>query len=94
MCAITGLISRDGYFEEGREIYGMADMMFHRGPDAQGFASYGDNLIRPFRKGDCVPPSKVLLGFDRLSIRDISTNGMQPMISGDRKVAVVFNGEI
>ncbi|MDE6760100.1 MAG: asparagine synthase (glutamine-hydrolyzing) [Lachnospiraceae bacterium] len=34
------------------------------------------------------------LGFVRLSIMDLSDNGMQPMESDDGKVTIVFNGEI
>lgn len=50
----------------------------HRGPDAQGL----------YEREDCV------LGHNRLSIIDLSPAGAQPMVSGDDRVALVFNGEI
>jgi len=50
----------------------------HRGPDMSRIVECG-NLI---------------MCFARLSIIDISENGMQPMFSEDGRVALVFNGEI
>ena len=50
----------------------------NRGPDAQ-------QVI-------CNPNE--LLGFARLSIRDLSNDGMQPMFSDDEKYSIVFNGEV
>lgn len=50
----------------------------HRGPDDTGF--YGD--------------ASVLLGFNRLSIIDLSSKGHQPMSNEDGTVWIVFNGEI
>lgn len=50
----------------------------HRGPDAQKVVNL-DSFI---------------FAFSRLSIRDLSDRGMQPMISFDGNVAIIFNGEI
>ena len=50
----------------------------HRGPDDQGTFRY----------------SNLILGQNRLSIQDLSTNGHQPFISKDGKFVLVFNGEI
>lgn len=50
----------------------------HRGPDSQKIITFGS----------------FYLGFVRLAIQDISKNAMQPMISDDGNVALVFNGEI
>lgn len=52
--------------------------LFHRGPDDAGLER---------GKG-------WLLGFRRLSILDLSPAGHQPFFSGDRRRAIVFNGEI
>ena len=38
--------------------------------------------------------SDIYLGFTRLSINDVSINGMQPMSSNDKKVHLICNGEI
>lgn len=54
------------------------ECMRHRGPDA----------IKVSRQGDFT------LAFARLSIIDLSENGMQPMFSYDNQVGIVFNGEI
>ena len=50
-----------------------------RGPDYQGY--WSNNI-------------SVQLGFNRLSILDLSEAGNQPMISPSQKFAIVFNGEI
>ena len=53
---------------------------FHRGPDAQGF---------------WVSPQKnVVLGHQRLSIIDLNPISNQPFFTLDKKLAIVFNGEI
>ncbi len=54
--------------------------MIHRGPDAEG--SFCD-----VNHGIC-------LGHRRLSIRDLSENGAQPMVSHDGRYVIAFNGEI
>lgn len=50
----------------------------HRGPDGERIEEY-ENFV---------------FAFVRLSIRDLSKAAMQPMVSGDGKVAVIFNGEL
>ncbi|MCH4191031.1 MAG: asparagine synthase (glutamine-hydrolyzing) [Butyrivibrio sp.] len=61
----------------------MNDTMYHRGPNDSGVEIY------PFRDGYNV-------GFAqrRLSIMDLSPLGHQPMHSDNRRVSVIFNGEI
>ena len=50
----------------------------HRGPDHQASLIEGN----------------VFLGHTRLSIQDLSESGNQPMISGDGRYVIIFNGEI
>lgn len=57
----------------------MASAMAHRGPDGEGF--------------DIHVPSGVHLAHRRLAILDVA-GGVQPMLSADGAVAIVFNGEI
>ena len=38
--------------------------------------------------------SKVYFGFNRLSIRDLSVNGDQPMMNKTEDLVLVFNGEV
>lgn len=52
--------------------------MYHRGPDGTRIENLGD----------------FTLAFNRLAIMDLSENGMQPMFSDDKQIAIVFNGEI
>mgnify|MGYP003392997852 CR=1 FL=1 len=56
----------------------MVGSLSHRGPDDRGVFL----------------EQKVGLGHTRLSIIDLSPTGHQPMFSGDKKIGIVFNGEI
>lgn len=95
MCGISGII----YKRKDRryDIFSMMDVQKHRGPDDEGavdFAWNGDIRVkdRNMNNYDVVPSGSI--GFNRLSIRDISMNGHQPMISDDGKTVLAFNGEI
>lgn len=54
--------------------------MAHRGPDASGTWESDDG--------------RVVFGHQRLSIVDLSANGMQPMTSHSGRYVIAFNGEI
>lgn len=56
----------------------LLDISIKRGPDQQGFWS----------------DTNCQLGFNRLSILDLSENGKQPFVSPSGKFVLVFNGEI
>ncbi len=78
MCGIAGLC---GYNNNGeKNIKRMTDRLVHRGPDSSGIWNS--------------PGDTVWLGHRRLSIRDLSENGSQPMISRSGRFAIVYNGEI
>ena len=81
MCGICGFISRDDITTEQLKI--MNDEMFHRGPDDSGEEIY------PLKKGYSLG-----LAQRRLSILDLSPLGHQPMHSKDKRISLVFNGEI
>ncbi len=55
----------------------MTAVLSHRGPDSDGF----------FMENNCG------LGFKRLSILDVSSNGNQPMASLNSRFIIVYNGE-
>jgi asparagine synthase (glutamine-hydrolysing) len=57
---------------------GMCDVIAHRGPDQQGIHD----------------EEGITLGFQRLSILDLSHNGNQPMSNRDGSIMLVYNGEI
>ena len=61
----------------------MNDTMYHRGPNDSGQEIY-------VMKGG----SSIGIAQRRLSILDLSVAGHQPMHSPDRRISVVFNGEI
>ena len=58
----------------------MSKELSHRGPNANG--TWIDDT------------NKLGFGHSRLSIRDLSQNGNQPMISSCKRYVIVYNGEI
>jgi asparagine synthase (glutamine-hydrolysing) len=56
----------------------MTDALAHRGPDGEGQVAYGP----------------IGLGHRRLAIIDLSTLGLQPMVSRSGRYVMTFNGEI
>jgi asparagine synthase (glutamine-hydrolysing) len=83
MCGIAGIVSYEGEAKEpafAAAIREMAGLMRRRGPDDEGFWQ--------------APDGRLQLGFRRLAIVDLTAAGHQPMISGDGRSAIVFNGEI
>jgi len=100
MCGITGYINLiDKSIKETATILNMLRIQKHRGPDDSGVRAFslisGKSL-----KLDPNEPSKIdqrfegIIGFNRLSILDLSMNGHQPMVSPDQKVILTLNGEI
>ena len=79
MCGFTGYF--DPNFEHHEKIIkAMSDQIKSRGPDSCGF--HIDRNIG------------ISLGHRRLSIQDLSENGSQPMQTKDKRLTLVFNGEI
>lgn len=79
MCGIIGYISRS-VPADPRLVLEMASRIAHRGPDAAD--SWHDDA------------AGVALAHRRLSILDLTQAGRQPMISADKRLVLVFNGEI
>ncbi|MCX6790711.1 MAG: asparagine synthase (glutamine-hydrolyzing), partial [Candidatus Gribaldobacteria bacterium] len=82
MCRITGFWDLNYRGDYGLEttVDKMNQTLKHGGPDEQDF--YVDNQ-RHLALASC-----------RLAILDLSPLGHQPMFSDDRKISLVFNGEI
>src|SRR5688572_305243 len=83
MCGITGFIQPDSGSDGGRLralVRDMTDTMVRRGPDSSGI------WVDPDRG--------VALGHRRLSIRDLSQAGHQPMVSACERYVIVYNGEV
>ncbi len=78
MCGIAGLC---GSGRDGEEnIKRMTARLHHRGPDSGDIWNSERDLV--------------WLGHRRLSIRDLSQNGSQPMVSKSGRFVIVYNGEI
>ena len=79
MCGIAGIVMNDARACADREcVQAMADLMYHRGPDAGGLWAEGP----------------AALGHRRLKIIDLSERAAQPMCTRDGRFVIVFNGEI
>ncbi|NDH08735.1 MAG: asparagine synthase (glutamine-hydrolyzing) [Gammaproteobacteria bacterium] len=79
MCGIAGIIHQHNKRMDLRQS--MQDMLatiMHRGPDGEGIYQH----------------QQLILGHRRLAILDLSTDGIQPMVSSCQNQVLVFNGEI
>jgi len=80
MCGITGIYQYNKNIRADIPFVQWAlQSMHHRGPDSNGIWDNGENYVA---------------GFVRLSIRDLSENGSQPMLSADGQYCISFNGEM
>lgn len=78
MCGIAGYISPKNPEDRMHQLAVMMEALHHRGPDDDGVFIEGNTG----------------LGFQRLSILDLSAAGHQPMLSPDGRYVLIFNGEI
>lgn len=79
MCGFFGVISFSNDVQQSKDFMHYAlEDLSRRGPD----------------KGSIWEDANVLLGFRRLSIRDTSEAGDQPMVSPGGNFIIVYNGEI
>jgi len=86
MCGICGIVNFDGRPIDLDLLKKMNNMLYHRGPDEEGYFVNSKFEIRNSKLN-------VGLGIRRLSIIDLET-GSQPIYNEDRSVVVVLNGEI
>lgn len=98
MCGIAGFVNLDGAPADVGVITRMAELQRHRGPDDQGIRLFslasGDSQEVPAARGGVVDGFDGALGFNRLKILDLTQCGHQPMVGGDGRVVLAFNGEI
>jgi asparagine synthase (glutamine-hydrolysing) len=78
MCGITGIFNLNGEPISISVLRKMTDVIYHRGPDAEGF------WINSY----------VGFGHRRLSIIDVSSLGNQPMQTEDGRYIITYNGEL
>lgn len=80
MCGFVGVLSAKPEHLDRSLLTRMTESMQHRGPDGHGI--WVD------------PEAGIGLGHRRLSVIDLSDAGHQPMVSGDGRFVLVYNGEI
>jgi asparagine synthase (glutamine-hydrolysing) len=78
MCGIAGLVNLNGEPVSPVILKKMTDAIAHRGPDGEGQWIEGN----------------VGIGHRRLAIIDLSPAGHQPMITGNHRYVLSYNGEI
>lgn len=108
MCGITGIITPSPSKNIVRQINVMTDSIRHRGPDDEGYVLIDSENQVVLCSGDDTDkkmwlphintyfgePCKLVFGFRRLSILDLSICGHQPMVSEDHRFSIILNGEI
>ena len=80
MCGICGSLNFAVMSDEDTAaIAQLMKLMKHRGPDDNGFWT---------------DEKHAALGFQRLSILDLSSAGHQPMATPDGRYVIIYNGEV
>jgi asparagine synthase (glutamine-hydrolysing) len=79
MCGILGIVGKE-FAKNNNWIKENIIKISHRGPDDRGIWNSSDQLV--------------CFGHTRLSILDLSSKNHQPLIDEERKVSLIFNGEI
>lgn len=106
MCGISGYLDLDAGVRTDL-LQKMNDVIRHRGPDDEGYRLIGQEQALVCGGTDTIPQIKAVplwevegspyflgLGHRRLSIIDLTDSGHQPMTLEDRKITLVYNGEI
>ena len=78
MCGFFGIYHKKEIKKNLNKFNKAADLISQRGPDDSRYIEFNQLQVK----------------FFRLSILDLSNNGMQPMISQNNRYLMVFNGEI
>ena len=104
MCGFVGYINRNLDQIDPSMIKKMMQLQQHRGPDDSGLTlfsskskvshTYNQNDLEKLNIKDNISKLNGGLGFNRLSVIDITKNGHQPMANKDKTVYISFNGEI
>jgi asparagine synthase (glutamine-hydrolysing) len=80
VCGIAGIFDFQSKPVERAELSRLTDLLAHRGPFGEGLWFSDDRSLG--------------FGHRRLAIIDPTQGGYQPMLSGDARHVIVFNGEI
>lgn len=104
MCGISGIFSKHNFSDSS--IVNSLQAIKHRGPNNTIHSSFFENKIHFYssqlsdkrtqfdlRISNGVQTNN-WIGFNRLSILDLSNNGMQPFYDDETKVSFMMNGEV
>ncbi len=94
MCGIAALFTDSPDPDLPTWLAAMMARVRHRGPDGEGMqcgTRQGLQIDRPPRTES---PADWGLGHVRLAILDLSTAGLQPMSTADRRLWISYNGEV
>lgn len=103
MCGIVGMFNYAGKKINNTScIADMLNRQTHRGPDDSGIriCDFANHWSKEICKEETLSYNGLdaVVGFNRLSIRDITCNGHQPMVKNNEKlkndIIICFNGEI
>lgn len=101
MCGIAGCIALSENLVEWRKereyLKLMLDLQKHRGPDDRGIRGFCypcDRSVDLVKNPETEDAFHGVIGFNRLSIQDLSVNGHQPMCNEKENIILAFNGEI
>lgn len=96
MCGIAGILLPEGKPIDPSWLSSLDAALRHRGPDDHGFLRWNgeESLALPSRDETLAGGGRLAFVHRRLSILDLSSAGWQPMVSNDRRHAIVFNGEV
>jgi asparagine synthase (glutamine-hydrolysing) len=100
MCGFTGYLTLATTFDTTTSVIrDMIAIQKHRGPDDSGIVGINTSSqeyeeVHANGSENFTLPKNLIFGFNRLSILDLSPNGHQPMISPDKKIVLMMNGEV
>ncbi len=99
MCGFVGIFDVDGKGVDPEVLKAMRVSCRHRGPDDSGRVLFSMQARPGLVELSCgshalEAPMQGGLGFNRLSILDLSERGHQPMVDERGEIIIVFNGEI
>jgi asparagine synthase (glutamine-hydrolysing) len=98
MCGIAGFVNLDGQPASTDVVRRMMHVQRHRGPDDQGVRLFSLKHKRTIEPNcvdvSCDRPYEGAIGFNRLSVLDLSPRGHQPMTNRKETIFIAFNGEV
>jgi len=95
VCGLNAILTQNS---QEHHLYYLKEMhkgLYHRGPDDEGFLSWNQyDDLKQSTNFENLSTGQVLLSHRRLSILDVTSRAIQPMLNKHRTLAIIFNGEI